>query len=64
MKTIRKEIPLFFTNLLKELTKAVVYQQENKKKLVLGMIRENFYKGSPLNVKTPAIQVNLKTKIR
>ena len=45
----KRNTAFLYESLVKELTKAVVYQQENKKKLVLGMIKENFYKGSPLN---------------
>jgi hypothetical protein len=45
----KRNTAFLYESLVKELTKAVVYQQENKKKLVLEMIKENFHKGSPLH---------------
>ena len=45
----KRNTAFLYESLVKELTKAVVYQQKNKKKLVLEMIKENFYKGSPLH---------------
>ena len=45
----KRNTAFLYESLVKELTKAVVYQQENKKKVVLGMIKENFHKGSPLH---------------
>jgi hypothetical protein len=45
----KRNTAFLYESLVKELTKAVVYQQENKKNVVLGMIKENFHKGSPLH---------------
>ena len=45
----KRNTAFLYESLVKELTKAVVYQQENKKKIILNMIKENFHKGSPLN---------------
>lgn len=44
----KRNTAFLYESLVKELTKAVVYQQETKKKTILGMIKENFHKGSPL----------------
>ena len=45
----KRNTAFLYESLVKELTKAVVYKQENKKKIILNMIKENFHKGSPLN---------------
>ena len=45
----KRNTAFLYESLVKELTKAVIYQQENKKKVVLAMIKENFHKGSPLH---------------
>jgi len=45
----KRNTAFLYESLVKELTKAVVYQQENKKKIILNMIKESFHKGSPLN---------------
>ena len=45
----KRNTAFLYESLVKELTKTVVYQQEDKKKIILSMIKENFYKGSPLN---------------
>ncbi len=45
----KRNTAFLYESLVKELTKTVVYQQEDKKKIILNMIKENFHKGSPLN---------------
>ena len=45
----KRNTAFLYESLVKELTKAVIYQQENKKKVVLAMIKENFHRGSPLH---------------
>ena len=45
----KRNTAFLYESLVKELTKTVVYQQEDKKKTILNMIKENFHKGTPLN---------------
>jgi pullulanase/glycogen debranching enzyme len=45
----KRNTAFLYESLVKELTKAVVRQQEAKKKTILGLIKESFSKGSPLN---------------
>ena len=45
----KRNTAFLYESLVKELTKAVVRQQEGKKKTIIELIKENFKKGSPLN---------------
>ena len=45
----KRNTAFLYESLVKELTKAVVRQQETRKKTIIELIKENFKKGSPLN---------------
>ena len=45
----KRNTSFLYESLVKELTKSVVRQQEANKKTILGLIKESFSKGSPLN---------------
>ena len=45
----KRNTAFLYESLVKELTKTVVYQQEHKKRLVLTILKESFFKGSPLH---------------
>ena len=45
----KRNTAFLYESLVKELTKAVVRQEETKKKTIITLIKESFKKGSPLN---------------
>ena len=45
----KRNTAFLYESLVKELTKAVVHAQDQRKKTVLNIIKENFHKGSPLH---------------
>ena len=45
----KRNTAFLYESLVKELTKAVIRQEENKKKKILELIKESFMKGSVLN---------------
>lgn len=45
----KRNTAFLYESLVKELTKAVVRQEETKKKTIITLIKESFRKGSPLN---------------
>ena len=45
----KRNTAFLYESLVKDLTKAVVRQEESKKKTILRLIKESFTKGSPLS---------------
>ena len=44
----KRNTAFLYESLVKELTKAIIKQQEVRKEKIINIIRENFTKGSPL----------------
>ena len=45
----KRNTAFLYESLVKELTKAVVRKQDQRKKKILKIVKENFAKGTPLN---------------